>query len=67
MQGMFRFHYDLEDYRFIKFMFYLTDVDLFNSPHHIYVKGSHEKKKLGYQFSILRRQDRQYSMALKMW
>lgn len=46
MQGMFRFHYDLEDYRFIKFMFYLTDVDLFSSPH-IYVKGSHEKKSLG--------------------
>ena len=56
MQGMFRFHYDLEDYRFVKFMFYLTDVDLSSSPH-IYVKGSHEKKKLRDQFSFLRDRD----------
>lgn len=58
MQGMFRFHYDLEDYRFVKFMFYLTDVDLSSSPH-IYVKGSHKKKKLRHQFSILRDRDDQ--------
>ncbi len=39
-------------------MFYLTDVDLSSSPH-IYVKGSHKKKKLRHQFSILRDRDDQ--------
>lgn len=51
--GFFRFHYDLEDYRFLKFMFYLTDVDL-SSGCHICVKGSHKKKKLRDQFSLFR-------------
>jgi hypothetical protein len=48
----FRFHYDLEDYRFIKFMFYLVDVDLENGPH-VCVKGSHIHKKLRHQFSLI--------------
>lgn len=42
------FHYDLDDYRFIKFFFYLTDVDL-NSGPHILIKGSHKNKKLFHQ------------------
>lgn len=53
-QGL--FHYDLEDYMCLKFMFYLTDVDLYSGPH-VAVKGSHTKKKLGYQFSIVRDRD----------
>lgn len=59
VRGFFRFHYDLEDYRFIKFMFYLTDVDT-NSAPHVCVRGSHKNKKLQYQFSLLReREDRE--------
>lgn len=58
VKGFFRFHYDLEDYRFIKFMFYLTDVDSSNGPH-VCVKGSHKKKKLQHQFSLIRERDDQ--------
>lgn len=42
------FHYDLDDYRFIKFFFYLTDVDLSNGPH-VCIRGSHKNKKLLHQ------------------
>lgn len=42
------FHYDLDDYRFIKFFFYLTDVDLSNGPH-VLIRGTHKNKKLSHQ------------------
>jgi hypothetical protein len=42
------FHYDLDDYRFIKFFFYLTDVDLSSGPH-ILIRGSHKNKKFSHQ------------------
>ncbi len=48
------FHYDLDDYRFIKFFFYLTDVDEQNGPH-ICVRGSHNRKKLSHL--ILRKRE----------
>ncbi len=48
-QGL--FHYDLDDYRCLQFLFYLTDVDPSSGPHS-YVKGSHRRKKLQYQLSI---------------
>jgi Phytanoyl-CoA dioxygenase (PhyH) len=48
------FHYDLDDYRFIKFFFYLTDVDIENGPH-ICVRGSHKQKKLSHL--ILRKRE----------
>ncbi|MDF5708668.1 MAG: hypothetical protein PUP90_13645 [Nostoc sp. S4] len=38
------FHYDVDDYRFLKFFFYLTDVDDRSGPH-VCVRGSHNKKK----------------------
>ncbi|QSJ17008.1 phytanoyl-CoA dioxygenase family protein [Nostoc sp. UHCC 0702] len=41
------FHYDLDDYRFVKFFFYLTDVDEKTGPH-VCVRGSHNKKKLSH-------------------
>ncbi|MBD2564711.1 MULTISPECIES: hypothetical protein [Nostoc] len=41
------FHYDLDDYRFFKFFFYLTDVDVYSGPH-VCVQGSHKKKKISY-------------------
>ena len=42
------FHYDLDDYRFIKFFFYLTDVDMSSGPH-AYIRGTHNGKKLKHQ------------------
>lgn len=42
------FHYDLDDYRFIKFFFYLTDVDLTSGPH-ILLRGTHKNKPLSHQ------------------
>ena len=42
------FHYDLDDYRFIKFFFYLTDVDMSSGPH-AYIRGTHKGKKLLHQ------------------
>jgi hypothetical protein len=40
------FHYDLDDFRFLKFFFYLTDVDEESGPH-VVVRGSHEDKRFG--------------------
>lgn len=37
------FHYDLDDFRFVKFFFYLTDVDATAGPH-VAVLGSHRHK-----------------------
>lgn len=42
------FHYDMDDYRFIKFFFYLTDVDLGSGPH-VCIRGSHINKKFSHQ------------------
>lgn len=42
------FHYDLDDYRFIKFFFYLTDVDM-SSGAHSYIRGTHKGKKFLHQ------------------
>ena len=39
------FHFDLDDYAFLKFFFYLTDVDESNGPH-VCVRGSHARKRL---------------------
>ncbi|MGD1913359.1 MAG: hypothetical protein ACFB2X_21700 [Rivularia sp. (in: cyanobacteria)] len=41
------FHYDLDDYRFLKFFFYLTDVDSHSGPH-ICIRGSHKHKKFSH-------------------
>jgi hypothetical protein len=42
------FHCDLDDYKFLKFFFYLTDVDLDCGPH-AYILGSHNNKKFLHQ------------------
>ncbi len=38
------FHYDLDDFKFIKFFFYLTDVDAGAGPH-VIVRGTHHDKR----------------------
>ncbi|AFZ02568.1 hypothetical protein [Calothrix sp. PCC 6303] len=42
------FHCDLDDYKFLKFFFYLTDVDLGCGPH-VYILKSHKKKNFSSQ------------------
>jgi hypothetical protein len=44
------FHYDLDDYRALKFFFYLTDVDSFSGSH-LCVVGSHKNRKLSHCIS----------------
>lgn len=44
-----KFHYHLNNSRRLRFLFYITDVDLCSSPH-VCVRGSHIKKKLSHQF-----------------
>jgi hypothetical protein len=47
------FHFDLDDYRFLKFFFYLTDVDATAGPH-VYVKGTHRSKRLRHMYPMRR-------------
>jgi hypothetical protein len=58
-----QFHFDLDDYRFVKFFFYLTDVDDDSGPH-VYVKKSHRKKKLRDMFPMRRFSDEE---AAEKW
>ena len=45
------FHFDLADWKQLKFFFYLTDVDLPGGPH-LFVRGSHARRPLAHQFSL---------------
>lgn len=50
------FHHDLDDFAFIKFFFYLTDVDDSSGPH-VCVRGSHKKKQMLHRLLINRLPD----------
>jgi hypothetical protein len=52
------YHMDLDDYRFIKFFFYLTDVDEHGGPH-VIVKGTHKNKKFAHQLKMQRFSDQE--------
>lgn len=52
-KGAYFFHYDLDDYQCLKMFFYITDVSSSDGPH-VYVKGSHKKKKLKYLLSLFK-------------
>lgn len=45
------FHFDLDDWRQLKFFFYLTDVDARTGPH-VYARGSHARRPLSHQFTL---------------
>lgn len=45
------FHFDLDDWRQVKFFFYLTDVDARSGPH-VYVRRSHARRPLSHQFTL---------------
>lgn len=58
-KGAYFFHYDLDDYQCLKVFFYITEVTLANGAH-VYVRGSHKKKKLKYLLSLFKlRSDRE--------
>ncbi|MEM7065844.1 MAG: hypothetical protein AAF572_22110 [Cyanobacteria bacterium P01_B01_bin.77] len=41
-------HCDINDYKTVKFFFYITDVDMESGPH-VYIKGSHHNRSLWHQ------------------
>lgn len=50
LAGQERFHFDLDDWRSIKFFFYLTDVDMASGPH-VMLRGSHRFHTAAHQIS----------------
>ncbi|WP_425645317.1 hypothetical protein [Agrobacterium leguminum] len=51
-RASFKYHFDLDDWRMLKFFFYLSDVDS-NAGPHIYVRGSHNRRRLKHQLTLL--------------
>lgn len=47
-----KYHFDLDDWRMLKFFFYLLPVDDGTGPH-IYVRGSHKRRALRHQLTLL--------------
>ncbi|CAN7762408.1 hypothetical protein [Mesorhizobium sp. LjNodule214] len=47
-----KYHFDLDDWRMLKFFFYLTPVDEGTGPH-VYVRGSHKRRILKHQLTLL--------------
>lgn len=59
------FHFDLDDFKFLKFFFYLTDVDMESGPH-VMVRSSHRVKSysgLGERLKIRRYADEEIVSA----
>ncbi|MFA7416109.1 MAG: hypothetical protein WC048_16680 [Rhizobium sp.] len=51
-RASFKFHFDLDDWRMLKFFFYLSDVDADAGPH-VYVRGSHRRRRVKHQLTLL--------------
>ncbi|RRI05503.1 hypothetical protein EH240_06375 [Mesorhizobium tamadayense] len=47
-----KYHFDLDDWRMLKFFFYLAPVDTGAGPH-VYVRGSHRRRALKHQLTLL--------------
>jgi hypothetical protein len=47
-----KYHFDLDDWRMLKFFFYLVPVDAGTGPH-VYVRGSHNRRILKHQMTLL--------------
>ena len=47
-----KFHFDLDDWRMLKFFFYLVPVDDGDGPH-VYVRGSHKRRAVRHQLTLL--------------
>ncbi len=53
------FHFDLDDWRAVKFFFYMTDVGRENGPH-IYVRKSHRNRPMRDQLSPFKSRSSHY-------
>ena len=51
-RASFKYHFDLDDWRLLKFFFYLSDVDDDAGPH-VYVRGSHKRRRIKHQLTLL--------------
>lgn len=51
-KASFKFHFDLDDWRMLKFFFYLSDVDDEAGPH-VFVRTSHRRRRLKHQLTLL--------------
>ncbi len=51
-RASFKFHFDLDDWRMLKFFFYLSDVDADAGPH-VYVRGSHNRRRVKHQLTLV--------------
>jgi hypothetical protein len=47
-----KYHFDLDDWRMLKFFFYLVPVDADTGPH-VYVRGSHNRRSLKHQLTLV--------------
>ena len=56
------YHFDMDRIKFIKFFFYLTDVDDESGPHAM-VRGTHSRKRLGHQVTLRRFTDEEIERA----
>lgn len=52
MASLDKYHFDLDDWRMLKFFFNLVDVDEGTGPH-IFVKGSHRRRRVKHQLTLL--------------
>ncbi len=53
------YHFDLDDFRFLKFFFYLTDVDSEADGAHEYVLKTHNRRAFSHQWQIRRFSDKE--------
>ncbi|MFT4181556.1 MAG: hypothetical protein QM636_06515 [Rhizobium sp.] len=51
-RASFKYHFDLDDWRMLKFFFNLVDVDEGTGPH-VFVKGSHRRRAVKHQLTLL--------------
>jgi hypothetical protein len=51
-RASFKYHFDLDDWRMLKFFFYLSDVDGDAGPH-VYIRGSHNRRSIKHQITLL--------------
>lgn len=52
MASLGKFHFDLDDWRMLKFFFNINTVDEGTGPH-VFVRGSHRRRSLKHQFTLL--------------
>ncbi|HBF32536.1 hypothetical protein [Rhizobium sp.] len=52
MASLGKFHFDLDDWRMLKFFFNINTVDEGTGPH-VFVRGSHRRRSLKHQYTLL--------------